>query len=160
MIPSPFNMEEFLGRFQSRRGRRIHLEQINVDRPATELPCGALVSTATADYIYCLTGTTPLHREHIIVHEIGHMLFEHKSSVPISALGSLLFPDLDPRLVQRVLCRAAYTTEEEREAEIFASLFLQQAHRSSPSALHVLPSSAHVLDRVENAWGRSRGWLR
>jgi hypothetical protein len=158
VIPFPFSIEEFLSRFQSWRGRHIRLEQVNVDQLAADLPCGTLVRTTTTDYIYCLPGITPLHREHIIVHEIAHMLFEHESSVSVSALGPILFPDLDPRLIQQVLCRAAYTTKEELEAEIFASLFLQQTHRSSSSASRTPPASAPVLDRVENAWGRSRRW--
>jgi hypothetical protein len=47
------------------------------------------------------------------------------SSLPEGAAS--LLPSLDPAMVRRVLARAGYSTEEEREAELLASLIRQQA---------------------------------
>ncbi|WP_103944769.1 ParH-like protein [Thermomonospora echinospora] len=156
MIPSPFDAEQFINRLQDWRGRRIRLEPISLERATPDLPCGALIETATTDYILYIPGATPLHREHIIVHEVAHMLFEHESGLTALELGSALFPGLDPRLVRQVLGRASYTTDEECEAETFASLLIGDARRTPPPPDATDPGSP-VLDRVEVAWGRPSG---
>lgn len=154
VIPAPFDAEQFVDRLQDWRGRRIRLEPISPERAAPSLPCGALIKTATTDYILYTPGATPLHREHIIVHEVAHMLFEHENGLTALELGPTLFPALDPRLVRQVLSRASYTTDEEREAETFASLLVQEARQAPPPTAG--PCSS-VLDRVEVAWGRPGG---
>jgi hypothetical protein len=72
--------------------------------------------------------TSRLHQEHIIAHEIGHLLCDHE---PVSGLddrtASTLMPSLDPRMIRRILGRrSGYPVPQEQQAEMIASLLLQR----------------------------------
>ncbi len=43
--------------------------------------CGLWLGTDNADYVFYEARTAPLHREHIILHEIGHVLCDHHRSI-------------------------------------------------------------------------------
>jgi hypothetical protein len=45
-----------------------------------------------------------------------------------------LVPDLEPGVLERVLRRASYDTEQEQEAELLASLLLQQLAPTVPAS--------------------------
>jgi hypothetical protein len=121
------------------------------------LPCGLLVGTPDADFIVHGDHLSPLHAEHIDMHELGHLLLGHSGDTgdrsaaaatpsaigrasgdaPASAvdedlaaaLASLL-PALSPELIRLMLGRTAYQDREEREAETFASLLMTEiVHR-------------------------------
>ena len=116
-VPSPFDLDTFCAELATRRGRPL------IRRPipglSADAPCGLWIATDRADHVFYDPGTSPLHAEHIVLHELAHMICGHSG-----ADGSLarLFPDLDPATVRRVLGRVSYTTEQEREAEMLASL--------------------------------------
>jgi hypothetical protein len=90
-------------------------------------PCGLWISVPEADYVFYDPDTSRLHAEHIVLHELGHMLSGHTSGISLGgqvrdgALGRLV-PDLDPRTIDTILGRAGYTNAQEREAEMLASL--------------------------------------
>ena len=51
------------------------------------------------------------------------MLLDHRGATQVwEKLVNLLIPDVDPQLVQLILGRSMYSTEEERDAETLASL--------------------------------------
>jgi hypothetical protein len=79
------------------------------------------LSLAQADYILYEPNTSKLHSEHIILHELAHMLCDHRLSMDSSVLAKLL-PSINPAIVKRVLGRVNYATEQEQEAEMLASL--------------------------------------
>ncbi|MGW3274919.1 hypothetical protein ACWDFH_26115 [Streptomyces kronopolitis] len=57
-----------------------------------------------------------------MLHELGHVLFDHRpQDMEDQGLAALL-PDLDPHTVRGLLARTGYTTRQEQEAEMFASL--------------------------------------
>ena len=118
-IPRPFDLDAFCDEVAARRGRPL------VRRPVPGLsdgaPCGLWIATDRADYVFYDPGTSPLHAEHIVLHELAHILSGHTLAGD-SGAAARLFPDLDPAAVVRVLGRVAYTTEQEREAEMMASL--------------------------------------
>ncbi|WP_211359958.1 ImmA/IrrE family metallo-endopeptidase [Actinocorallia herbida] len=153
LFSSPFDMDEFLSRFQRWRGRAIRLEPMPVGGSADGLPYGMLISAAGVDVVFYMPGSTPLHREHIIAHELGHLLFDHASDLAAADLQRVLFPDLDPETVERALKRASYTTRKEREAEAFASAFLRRARYGDRAPA---PNNAvtDVHSRIESAWGQ------
>ncbi|SEC09365.1 hypothetical protein SAMN04489727_2533 [Amycolatopsis tolypomycina] len=134
-LPEPFDAEAFVARLAAERGRPIELMPVSV--PAEGAPCGLLMSTERADYILYPTGTTALHRRHILLHEVGHLLCGHVGSdagadgVAIDAAGRQLMPNLSPELVRRVLGRTTYSAVEEREAELVASLLAQRVVRTA-----------------------------
>ncbi|TMQ92731.1 hypothetical protein ETD83_26690 [Actinomadura soli] len=111
--------------------------------------------------MYTAMGTTRFHREHIALHEIGHLLAGHQTGVGVGDLASVLLPDLSPTMVRAVLGRTSYTSEQEREAEYFATLLLDRSRpgRSSRRVAAADPAVAAVLGRLEDTWGR-RSMLR
>ena len=124
-IPSPFDLDTFCTEVETRRGRPL------IRRPVPGLsaaaPCGLWIGTTEADHVFYDPGTSPLHAEHIVLHELAHILSGHSG-----ADGALaqLFPDLDPATVSRVLGRVGYSTEQEREAEMMASLIRGRSARA------------------------------
>jgi hypothetical protein len=149
-IPSPFSVHEFCRLLGERRGRPIHLIPMRLPE---DQPCGMWVSTRTFDAIFYEADTSPLHQEHIIGHEIGHLLCQHEAAPVLDAEASrLLLPDLDPDLVQRTLGRTSYSTVEEREAEMIASLLSREANRRSPVNTWVAPPEvADIFARLEQS---------
>lgn len=126
--PVPFDAIALCGMVAAQRGRPIRLI------PIADLTgvCGLWMATDTADLIFYQQATTPPHQEHIILHELSHLLCDHYPSArPHATLVERLLPDLDPALVRRVLGRTGYATEEEREAELLASL-IRERERTVP----------------------------
>lgn len=136
-LPDPFDAGAFVAELAAERGRPIELMQVSVSSSG---PCGLLMSTERADYILYPTNTTALHRRHILLHEVGHLVCGHVGSdagadgiVLDAAAGKTLMPNLSPELVRRVLGRTGYSAVEEQEAELLASLL---AHRVARTAVH------------------------
>ncbi|MER6523961.1 ParH-like protein [Streptomyces sp. NPDC001508] len=124
-LPTPFDTAEFIGMLARSRGRPIELVPV-VARP--HLPCGLLVTTDRADRILYPADTTPLHQQHIQLHEVAHLLCGHRETSPAAASAAqVLLPHLPASLVQRVLGRTVYTEPQEEEAELVASLILNRA---------------------------------
>ena len=125
-VPHPFDLDTFCETIATHRGRRLNLQPI----PGLSFaaPCGLWISMAQADYVLYDPNTSRLHAEHIILHELGHILSDHRSatSLPDSTLTRLM-PDLDPKMIERMLGRASYTSAQEREAEMLASLIRSRA---------------------------------
>lgn len=80
------------------------------------------------------------HADHIIAHEIGHMLLGHggTASGPGGATADLplreLMPSLSLETIRSVLRRQDYGSERERAAETFADLLLVEAMLPKRSA--------------------------
>lgn len=130
-LPTPFSAYAFCELLAARRGRPILLQPIT----SRASPCGLWVATSTTDYIFYEQETSRLHQEHIILHEACHILCAHHStSIAEAELPRLLFPDLCPETVRRVLRRATYSTRDEREAELLASLILERVTRTESAA--------------------------
>lgn len=150
-IPSPFDLGQFCQALGARRGRPIHL----VAKTVADGPCGILLALADADLIFFEADTSPLHRDHIVLHEIGHVLCDHTVNDRIhDDVLRRLFPSCEPSVVHRILGRAGYTDTEEREAEMIATLVLERATRTStPSATPAAGDMAGVLARLQATLG-------
>ena len=122
----------------------------------TGSPSGLCVSTNAADYIFYESQTSALHQEHIILHEVGHLLCEHRAAtVSREEISELLLPDLDPSMIQRVLGRTCYPIWAEQEAEMIASLILARVERQRVEAVGTVPPDvAPVVARVERSLRR------
>jgi len=126
-IPTPFDVGVLCQRLAVRRGRPIHLRAETMG----EGPCGLWADVAGADFILYERDTTPLHQEQIVLHEVGHLLAQHDPApVGDQECAGWLMPDLDPAMVRRVMGRHGYTSQEEQEAELLASLVLERAGRT------------------------------
>ncbi|WP_161784530.1 hypothetical protein [Actinokineospora spheciospongiae] len=127
-VPTPFDAAALCARVAERRGRPIRL----VPMAGLTGVCGMWVATDTADLIFHESDTTPPHRDHIVLHELAHLLCDHRISIPLADQARALLPDLDPDVVRRVLGRAGragHAGAEEREAEHLAYLI---RHREAP----------------------------
>jgi hypothetical protein len=151
-IPDPFSVTELVRLLAVRRGRPIHLIPLRLPAGA---PCGLWVSVRDFDAIFYEADTSPLHREHIVGHELGHLLCEHGAPTIGSHAFGLLLPDLDPLMVRRVLGRTSFTPVEERQAEVVASLISQAANRRNADSVWVAPPDlVGVFARLEHTLER------
>ncbi|GIJ80411.1 hypothetical protein SAMN05443287_10474 [Micromonospora phaseoli] len=145
-LPDPFVLTTLVRRISQWRGRPIHL--LPYDHVAGAM-CGLWMALPDADVIG-YARTTPLLEEHTVLHELGHMLCDHKGSGNLGTdLGALLAPDLDPALVSRFLGRGSYSDRDEQEAELIATLIMRKVtdKRPRPAA----PASQELgaeLDRL------------
>lgn len=123
-VPAPFDLDLFVAVIAERRGRPLHLHPATV----SGAPCGVWLSCDDTDHVFYDSTTSPVHRQHIVLHELGHVVADHHGTRgKPSEWISLLMPNLDPDLVSRVLCRSTYLETEEVEAEVFASVVLERA---------------------------------
>lgn len=120
-LPRPFSVEAFVRELAAQRDRPIYLKTLPAGTGTTA--CGIWLRTDTHDEIFFEEQTTPFHREHIILHEVGHMLCGHEADGAELAteLGRYL-PNVSPELIKRMLGRTNYTSDQEQEAELVASL--------------------------------------
>jgi len=84
---------------------------------------GMLVRTGLTDYVVFDSDTTTMHREHIILHELSHVLCGH------SAAGQT-----GPA---EVLRRENYMDHQEIEAETLASIMGQRVRRGAPQTVSI-----------------------
>ncbi|NLE82411.1 MAG: hypothetical protein GX610_23110 [Rhodococcus sp.] len=130
-IPQPWDMTEFVAHVEDTRRRRITLmpvDDANLPRNGT---FGMWLALADEDVITYTTDTTLFHQNHIVCHELGHMLMRHRSTQADaeSDAASLapLFPDLDIRSLESILGRSQFSTAREYEAEQLATLIMRDA---------------------------------
>ncbi|UQX00019.1 toxin [Streptomyces sp. RerS4] len=104
-------------------------------------PCGMWVAARDEDLIFYDANTTSAHQEHIILHELGHIICCHRGAGGLDeSTARLLFPNLDPDLVRDMLLRATYDDVQEQEAEIIAYLLSQAM--GNPEHRHAEPPVA------------------
>ncbi len=133
-LPVPFDVEELCRRVAEQRRRPIHLLAI----PGMTDPSGVWLATTAADYLVYDSMTSQLHRDHIILHELAHLLCDHLGGerAALDDVGELvdgvgqLVSGVDPDAVLDVARRTAYGTAEEREAELLAGMIRQMADRN------------------------------
>ncbi|GAA0935693.1 hypothetical protein Vau01_099300 [Virgisporangium aurantiacum] len=125
-IPDPFDAVELADRAGRCLGHRIRL--CGIDMPAGA-PYGLTLFTTDGGHIVAYErSTNRLHRDHIISHELGHILLGHEP-MPIDDpdAAKLVFPRLSPELVSRVLNRnGTYGKLEELEAETMATILMER----------------------------------
>jgi hypothetical protein len=128
-IPDPFVLTTLVDRISQWRRRPIHL--LPYDHVAGAM-CGLWMALPDVDLIG-YARTTPLLEEHTVLHELGHMLCDHKGGGSLDAdLATLLAPDLDPALVRHFLGRGSYSDRDEQEAELIATLIMRKAADKRP----------------------------
>ncbi|MER5549120.1 hypothetical protein ABT072_43555 [Streptomyces sp. NPDC002589] len=148
-LPSPFSIDALLHGLSVQRGRPIRIHTLPIG--AAINACGLWIASGTHDTIYVEEKTTKFHQEHIILHEVAHILWDHRISdqETLRALTTLL-PGISPDLIRRLLARTNYTTGQEQEAELVASLIHATAGMRAPSP------SAGVRGTLEAALGIRR----
>lgn len=123
-IPRPWDLRELLRRIGELRGKPIMVIDALAGPAGSS---GMWVSLASVDAVYVERCPTVVHREHIVLHQVGHMLADHDGqhgALHAQVLGELM-PSLDPAVVSRVLGHNCYAAEQEAEAELFATLVMR-----------------------------------
>ncbi|MBV8347441.1 MAG: hypothetical protein JOZ49_07890, partial [Mycolicibacterium sp.] len=134
-IPTPWHLGALIDVVARDRGKPIRLIPYTGLSTAGQ-PCGIWIGRKTDDIIVYDDTTSGYHGEQIILHELGHLLLEHHNGPKNADAVSIqeLLPDIDPGTVSHVLGRSAYDSEQESQAELFASLMMSQSrktHRAS-----------------------------
>lgn len=149
-LAPPLDVRQLCDRLGRHRNRPIRLVSRALPTPGT---FGLWIATADTDWILYQRDTTAAHQDHIILHEIGHIISGHPSNEHDDDILTQFFPDIPPEVVHRALRRDGYGTAREHEAEMAAT---------------VIKDWAGLLDHLQAAPDRSRlggafddhqGWL-
>lgn len=120
------DLHEICRRIGVIRGRPITL--IPIPMKAAQ-PCGIWVALESEEIIFYDANTTRAHQEHIIRHELGHIICCHRGAgILDDESARILFPNLEPQIVRDMLQRATYDDAQEQEAEMIAFLLWQSSH--------------------------------
>ncbi|MFD5129146.1 hypothetical protein [Streptomyces olindensis] len=106
--PLPLGVTKLCELLAEQRGTPIRL--LEWDLPA-DGPFGVLLSRQDEDVIVYQAKTTKAHQEHIILHEVGHIVAY----------------DLSGERPEQPQLRNCYSDRDERDAEIVASTLMHQA---------------------------------
>ncbi|WP_327679890.1 hypothetical protein [Kitasatospora sp. NBC_00458] len=127
-VPARYTVESLADAVARWRGRPLRLIPLpRADARGSGI-CGAWIALGESDHVYYSAVTSPVHQAHIVLHELAHILLDHRQGGEPDHEGlRRLFPDLDPAMAARLLARdrTRTTTGQEREAELLASLMWQ-----------------------------------
>jgi Zn-dependent peptidase ImmA (M78 family) len=153
-IQPPLDVRQLCERLAELRGRPIRLLAQKI--PANG-PFGVWLAGKDADVIVYQEQTTPSHQDHIILHELGHMLAEHPSDEADDELLRQLYPDEQPDSIRHALRRPGYDDQHEREAENVATLILQWASVANNVPRRI--GDTTPVGRYDDALADRIGWL-
>ncbi|WP_160330195.1 ImmA/IrrE family metallo-endopeptidase [Streptomyces roseifaciens] len=137
-------------RLSDQRGKPIHLIPMAIPEYSLN---GMWMATPAADFVIYEVRTTRAHQEHIIAHELAHILCDHEANAGTSeTVLSHLFPDIDPMVVRRALQRTEYSERNEQEAEMVASILLTPVRRQNDTGTEPpLCPDDEVITRLKEA---------
>ncbi|SEP51869.1 hypothetical protein [Amycolatopsis saalfeldensis] len=155
-ISPPLDVVQLCERLGVSRARPIRLMPYPLEVPG---PFGCWIATGSADYIFFQQETTKAHQDHIILHELGHLLAEHEPGGDAEPADFLRGPatGLEDDAVHRALRRTSYDEAHEWEAETVATIILEWASVLN----YTIPRRAadHDLRRIQGVLGDHQGWL-
>lgn len=154
-IGAPLDVPLLCERLAQQRNRPIRLLPYPLPAPGA---FGLWIGTTTDDYVLYQRDTTPAHQEHIILHELGHIISGHSSDEDDDDLWEQILPDIPPDIVLRALRREGYVAECEREAEMVATVIKEWATLLDRLEMHHERNTANG-PRVAAAFDDRQGWL-
>lgn len=156
-VEAPLDVEELCRRLGDKRGRLIQLVPYALPVPG---PFGLWLATTQADIVLFQEETTRGHQEHIILHELGHIISNHEGDESDDVIWRTLIPSLPPETVRRALRRTGYDQQHEREAELVATIIKEWA-----TLLEALgrpggdSAQTPTARNLRSALGDHQGWL-
>lgn len=157
-IRPPLDMGELCERLGQHRDRSIDLYAYPIEVPG---PFGLWFGLADRDCIFYQRETTPAHQNHIIAHELGHILADHPSDEDDTDAAATEVREHPPTGElggpPRGRRRTCYDSRYEREAELVATIILEWAAVVDYIAPPRAGSSA--TRRLQQALGDRQGWL-
>ncbi|MEV0178995.1 hypothetical protein AB0I54_06760 [Streptomyces sp. NPDC050625] len=114
---------ELCDQISSLRARPIRVVESRLPIPG---PMGVWVCRAHDDVVVVQELATGAHHDHIVLHELAHILCEHEGETfpEYEPVLPILDQERDGGAVLRL--RSAYDSETEREAELLAAAFAEQ----------------------------------
>lgn len=154
-LPEAFDLDLLLARLTQRRGRPLRL--LPLLPGLRDEPSGMWVPLPAEDVIFAESSVSGWYRDHVVFHELGHMLWAHTGSVRDVA-GWLGQYGVTGAAGTRVALRcSASAAEQEREAEMVALLLESRISQQSTAAAPVTETTpvevAAVLHRLAAALG-------
>jgi hypothetical protein len=149
-LPTPSSVEDICDRVAELRGRPVRVLRHKLP---SNSPCGLRVATFNADYLVVQESANPAHQDLILLHELGHVLFDPEDGLPLDGdLLKALVPQVDPATVTCMLGRSRYTFESEQTAEVFATLLFARTNRWAPRSPRVVaPGADDIVGRIERS---------
>ncbi|MEU0629126.1 regulator component [Streptomyces sp. NPDC005989] len=130
-LPHRFSTRELREAIAARRGKPIILKPLRT-LGAIDAPCGIRLETPGVDLLYYEEGTSMHHQRHILAHELSHVYCDHSGSLEVDADTAEAL-GVNPTLVMRMTGRTSYSTADEREAEMMATVIRQRIYRERES---------------------------
>ncbi|WP_405443103.1 hypothetical protein OG373_36960 [Streptomyces avidinii] len=130
-LPPVDNVRDLLPAVEERSGHPIRI----VPSPADNVGgvCGLWIRMADGvDYVFVDEKTSRAHQDHIIAHELAHILCNHQGFAALPQAGpdsERPVPTLDPSVVRMMLGRTDYAHGDETEAELVGTYLQRHVHR-------------------------------
>ncbi|WP_405818106.1 regulator component [Streptomyces sp. NBC_01390] len=130
-LPYRFSTRELREAIAALRGKPIILKPLST-LGAIDAPCGIRLETPESDLLFYEEGTSVHHQRHILTHELCHVYCDHPGSLEVDASTAHAL-GVNPTLVMRMSGRTSYSTADEREAEMMATIIRQRIYRERES---------------------------
>ncbi|MFE1318542.1 hypothetical protein [Kitasatospora phosalacinea] len=158
-LTGPLDVTGLCRAVADQRGRSLHLLPLPETAGPAAGVCGLWLSLGEADVVFYEAATSQVHRTHIILHELSHMLLDH-NGLRGAELGAPLglFPDLDPAMVDRLLARGRtdYSAAEEQQAELLATMIGNRGRHRPVAEEGASSLATGVLGRLGRLLGQGR----
>lgn len=118
-LPSPFTVDAMVDSVAAHIGSTIRIRDVHLE---AESPCGLWLALGKVNYIF-VDARSHIHRDHIILHELAHMICGHNQG-QVDLAGFL--PGIDPSRIHTALARSGYNDHQEAEAEIMATIIARR----------------------------------
>lgn len=155
-VRPPLDVTELCRRLGNHRGRELRLMPWALAIPG---PFGIWIETDDFDAIVYQKNTSKSHQDHIILHEVGHIVAGHGGDSTEQEEAEVI-PAIPTDSTQRRLRRTCYEAQNEREAELVASIIGE-----GMGLLHAAPAQprrGHSEDvaRVDSSMTFQIGWWK
>jgi len=153
-LPTPFDLDVLLAQLSPLRRRPLRL--LPLLPGLRDDPSGLWVPLEDEDVVFAESSVSDWYRDHVILHEVGHMLWQHRGTIRdvTDWLGQYGVETSQPtRTEMRCSVR---DRDKEREAEMVALLIesrIAPRTRSIPGSTSPPAEIAAVLNRLALALG-------
>lgn len=137
-IPRPFSIDQLRRNMEEARGTAIIFHPIPDELVTLTTACGLRIGTDDFDVILFRERPTEYQTAHVQLHELAHVWLRHGTRLQAEDLAELM-PVFETDLIRRALgentasvqARANYRSDEEKIAELAASLIPRMAREAA-----------------------------